>query len=399
MKFECSQKVNVSSVSEKGIGSSTKLTNNTVTPKEIGFIDVEKNMQVGVDEEQVYHSEVKKNDNNTNVTVENRQIGFFDVGENMEIGVDEGKIDHSEVQMIDNNDNVAVKNMQIDVPEEQVDHSEVKKIEDNALVTVENMQIGVDDEQVDHSEVKKVDDNAIVTVENMLIGVDEEQVDHSEVKKVDDNAHVTIEDILNDVHSSSFKDSDGEQVQVTDSSSEAETGDLDAHKMVVKGKLICFIKMSLLDRFLNLLILFSTNKLIIFLPLDVLGIATTKNAYTSGAKFESSQKKSISPASWEMIGSSTNLLNISVTPIDIGFSDGEENMRIGVNKEEVDHSQMKNTDENTDVAFEDILDEVRLSNFEDSDGTPARFLPTEVRTSILDVQEMVVTGILICFTK
>lgn len=74
-------------------------------------------------------------------------------------------------------------------------------------------------------------------------------------------------------------------------------------------------------------------------------------------------------------------------------------MQIGVNEEEVDHSQVKNTDENTDVAFEDILHEVLLSNFEDSDGTPAQFLPTEVTTTDLDVQEMVVTGILICFTK
>jgi hypothetical protein len=353
VKFECSQKVNVSPVSEKVIGSSAKLTNNTVTPKEIGFIDVEKNMQIGVDEEQVYHSEVKKVDDNAIVMVEN-----------MEIGVDEGQIDHIEVKTIDDNDNVAV----------------------------ENMQIGVDEEQVDHSEVKKVDDNAIVTVENMQIGVDEEHVDHNEVKKIDDNANVTIEDILNDVHSSSFKDSDGRPVQVTDPSSEVETGDLDAHKMVVKGKLICFIEMSLLDRFLNLLILFYTNKLIIFLPLDVLGIATTENSYTSEAKFESSQKISVSPASGEMIGSPTNLLNISVTPIDIGFSDGEEKMRIGVNEEEIDQSLVKNTDENTDVPFEDILDEVRLSNFEDSDGTPAQFLPTEVRTSDLDFQEMVVTG-------
>lgn len=116
-------------------------------------------------------------------------------------------------------------------------------------------------------------------------------------------------------------------------------------------------------------------------------------------KFECSQKVNVSPVSEKVIGSSANLQNISVTPIDIGFSDGEENMQIGVNEEEVDHSQVKNTDENTDVAFEDILHEVLLSNFEDSDGTPAQFLPTEVRTTDLDVQEMVVTGILICFTK
>jgi hypothetical protein len=59
------------------IGSSNKLTNNTVTSKEIGFIDAEKNMQIGVDEEEGDHNEVKKIDDIVKVTVENMQIGFF----------------------------------------------------------------------------------------------------------------------------------------------------------------------------------------------------------------------------------------------------------------------------------------------------------------------------------
>jgi len=124
VKFECSQKVNVSPVSEKVIGSSTKLTNNTLTPKEIGFTDVEKNTQIVVDEEQVDHNEVKKIDDNVKVTVENMQIGFFLCEWNMEIGVDEGQVDHREVEKIDDNVNVAVENMQFGVIEEHVDQSD-----------------------------------------------------------------------------------------------------------------------------------------------------------------------------------------------------------------------------------------------------------------------------------
>ena len=64
----------------------------------------------------------------------------------------------------------------------------------------------------------------------------------------------------------------------------------------------------------------------------------TKNAYTSRAKSEFSQKMSVSPASGEMTGSSTNLLN----------------MRIGVDEEQVDPSEVKKIDENT-VTVEAIL--------------------------------------------
>ena len=135
---------------------------------------------------------------------------------------------------------VNVENMQIGVDEEHVDHNEVKKIDDNVKVTVENMQIGVDEEHVDHSEVKKIEDNTIVTVEDMQIGVDEEHVDHSEVKRIDDNDNVTVEDILNDVHSSSFGDSDRTPLQVlpTDPLSEEETTDLDVHPMAIDSSLI-----------------------------------------------------------------------------------------------------------------------------------------------------------------
>jgi len=61
----------------------------------------------------------------------------------------------------------------------------------------------------------------------------------------------------------------------------------------------------------------------------------------------------------------------------------------------------KITDENSNATVEDILDKVHSSSFEDSNGTPVQVLPTdpsnEVETSELDVHEMVVTGILICF--
>lgn len=64
---------------------------------------------------------------------------------------------------------------------------------------------------------------------------------------------------------------------------------------------------------------------------------------------------------------------------------------------------VENTDENTDVAVVDTLDEVHSSNFEDSDGKPVQVRSTdpsnEVETSDLDVHEFVVIGILICIPK
>jgi len=66
--------------------------------------------------------------------------------------------------------------------------------------------------------------------------------------------------------------------------------------------------------FFNLLTLFYRNEFIIILTLDILSTAT-KIAYTSEVKFESLQKKNTSPASEKMRGSSTRLLNNSVTQI------------------------------------------------------------------------------------
>jgi hypothetical protein len=72
----------------------------------------------------------------------------------------------------------------------------------------------------------------------------------------------------------------------------------------------------------------------------ILGTATT-SAYISGAMFESSRKmRLLSPASGEIIGSSTKLLINSVTPRNIGFCDVEGSSQIGVNKEQVDDVQM-----------------------------------------------------------
>lgn len=64
-----------------------------------------------------------------------------------------------------------------------------------------------------------------------------------------------------------------------------------------------------------------------FLTLDILGTATTSA--------ESSQKKSISPASGEIIGSSTKSLIKSVTPRNIGFCDVEGSSQIGVSTDNV----------------------------------------------------------------
>lgn len=72
---------------------------------------------------------------------------------------------------------------------------------------------------------------------------------------------MNVENILDEVHSSSFENSDENPVEF-----------LDAEKMVVT-------------------------------------CTTTRNAYTSGTKFESSQKMSITPTSKDIVGSSARLLN------------------------------------------------------------------------------------------
>ena len=74
--------------------------------------------------------------------------------------------------------------------------------------------------------------------------------------------------------------------------------------------------------------------------MDILGTTTT-NVYTIGVEFESSQNMRISPASGDIIGSSTKLLINSVTPRNIGFCDVEGSSQIGVNKEQVDDVQME----------------------------------------------------------
>jgi len=68
-----------------------------------------------------------------------------------------------------------------------------------------------------------------------------------------------------------------------------------------------------------------------------------------------------------MIGSPANLLKISVTPNDIRFADREENMRTGVDEEEVDHSQVKKIDENTNMTVEGDTENLdQISNHEGS---------------------------------
>ncbi|KAL5080758.1 hypothetical protein RYX36_009179 [Vicia faba] len=128
-------------------------------------------------------------------------------------------------------------------------------------------------------------------------------------KSTEDNTNVNVQNTLDEVHSSSFGDSDGTPVQFlkTNPLSKVDTSDLDADKMVVTG-------------------------------------TATKNAYTSGSKFELSQKMCISPASKEIVGSSTKLLNNSVSPKDTVFHHVEESIQIGSNKEQVDPSQEKMTE-------------------------------------------------------
>lgn len=77
VKFESLQK-NTSPASEKMNGSSTRLLNNPVTPRDIDFCDGEESMSIGVDEEQVDPSEVKKIDENI-MTVDSGIEKFFEV--------------------------------------------------------------------------------------------------------------------------------------------------------------------------------------------------------------------------------------------------------------------------------------------------------------------------------
>jgi len=63
------------------------------------------------------------------------------------------------------------------------------------------------------------------------------------VENTDENADVAVQDTLDEVHSSSFENSDGTPVQVLPTDPiEVETSDLDVHELVFTGILICFPK-------------------------------------------------------------------------------------------------------------------------------------------------------------
>jgi len=70
-------------------------------------------------------------------------------------------------------------------------------------------------------------------------------------------------------------------------------------------------------------------------------LITPLSEVKSDHKVESLQKTRISPASGEIIGSSTKLLINSVTPRNIGFCDVEGSLQIDVYKEQVDDVQME----------------------------------------------------------
>ncbi|XP_058779077.1 uncharacterized protein LOC131653056 [Vicia villosa] len=152
-------------------------------------------------------------------------------------------------------------------------------------------------------------------------------------KSTDDNTNVNVENTLDEVHSSSFGDSDGTPVQFlkTNPLSEVDTSDLDADKMVVTG-------------------------------------TATKNACTSGAKFELSQKMCINPASKEIVGSSTKLQINSVSPRDVIFCNMEESVQIGVNRENIDPNEdVMHAEPNAMVMShnEDLMLEDEVANVDD----------------------------------
>ncbi|RDX88453.1 hypothetical protein CR513_29954, partial [Mucuna pruriens] len=134
----------------------------------------------------------------------------------------------------------------------------------------------------------------------------------------DGKTNVTVEHFIDEVHSSTFEDSDGTPVQFlpNDSLNEVKS-DLNIHEMVVSGIVI-------------------------------------GNADTSETKSVSSRKISLSPTSKRMISSfSPKQLNNSDTKVlqsetiffpetprvDIGICDVEGNMQTDVNKEQVDDNQ------------------------------------------------------------
>jgi hypothetical protein len=85
-------------------------------------------------------------------------------------------------------------------------------------------------------QVQNLDDNNCVMDESAAICLD--------ASTGVENTDVAVQDTLDEVHSSSFEDSDGTPVQVlpTDPSNEVETSDLDVHELVTTGIFICFAK-------------------------------------------------------------------------------------------------------------------------------------------------------------
>ncbi|XP_050912693.1 uncharacterized protein LOC127127511 isoform X5 [Lathyrus oleraceus] len=448
-KFESSQKMSITPASKEIVGSSAKLLNNSVSPRDVVFCNLEESVQIGADKEQVDPSQEKmvefspKLFNNPG-TPANGGIGLCGLEENLEIGVNKENIDPNEdviyaepsaMVMSDNQDVIQAvseelgnklmeENLEIGVNKENIDSNEdVIYAEPSAMVMSDNEDVI---QAVSEEFRNSLMEDEVANMEDKfdLLGDVHESVNpggtnsaHGSNIKTALNTYVTGGDILDEVHSSSFEDSDATPVQFpkTDPLRDAETSDLNLHKM------------------------FKTATAI-------------KNADTSGVKFESSTKRSLSLTPEKMIGSSTKLLNNSGTPTNFGFCDVEENMQIGISKENIDPNEevmheepsalvmsdnegliqavseelgndltedevanvddkfdlfedvpgsvnpgsKKNADLNTYVTDGDILDEVHSSSFEDSDVTPVQFLTTdqlrEAETSDLDVHKMFETA-------
>ncbi|XP_050912814.1 uncharacterized protein LOC127127511 isoform X20 [Lathyrus oleraceus] len=334
-KFESSQKMSITPASKEIVGSSAKLLNNSVSPRDVVFCNLEESVQIGADKEQVDPSQEKmvefspKLFNNPG-TPANGGIGLCGLEENLEIGVNKENIDPNEdviyaepsaMVMSDNQDVIQAvseelgnklmeENLEIGVNKENIDSNEdVIYAEPSAMVMSDNEDVI---QAVSEEFRNSLMEDEVANMEDKfdLLGDVHESVNpggtnsaHGSNIKTALNTYVTGGDILDEVHSSSFEDSDATPVQFlkTDPLREAETSVLNLHKM------------------------FETA-------------IATKNADTGGVKFESSTKMSLSLTPEKMIGSSTKLLKNSGAPTHFGFCDVDENLQIGRNKVNIDPS-------------------------------------------------------------
>ncbi|CAK8532809.1 unnamed protein product [Lathyrus sativus] len=342
-KFRSSQKISLSPTSKEIVGSSTKLLNNSVAPRDVVFCNAEKSMQIGANKEQVDPSQEKMMRFsptlfNSPETPTNGGIGLCGLEENMEIDVNKENIDSNE-----------------DVMHEEPSMLVMSDNED--LIQAVSEELGND---LMEGEVANMDDKFDL-LEDVHGSVNPGGTNstHASNIKADLNTYVTGGDILDEVHASSFEDSDGTPVKFSD---------LDLHKMfetatATKNQDISGLKIESLPK----MSLYPTPEKMIgssrfedsngtpvqFLPTDPLREAetsdlylhkmfetasATKNADTSGVKFESSRKMSLTLTPEKMIDSSPKLLNNSGTPTNFGFCDVDENLQVGANKENIDHS-------------------------------------------------------------